>query len=103
MRSDTITSKKLWFAVGACLLAFVYAVLAAWKLPELKGMFETFTGLLEFVSAAYLTGNLANKWITGKVDAGEPVIPPIITKKPAAAKQPLVADPLDKDLPGGAK
>ena len=99
---ESISSKKLWFAVGSVLIAFVYALLAASKLPELKPMFETFTGVLEFIAAAYLTGNIANKWVVGRMENGQPDIPtpqksaPVTTKKQA-----LQSDPLDKDLPGG--
>lgn len=79
---DGIGSKKFWFAIGVCLLAFVYAIIAAFKLPELKTMFDTFTGILEFVTGAYLTGNIANKWVSGKMEA---------------LNQPK--NPLDKDVP----
>ena len=100
---ESISSKKLWFAVGSVLIAFVYAVLAASKLPELKGMYDTFTSVLEFIAAAYLTGNIANKWVVGRVENGQPVVP-LPQKAPAKTetkKQALQGDPLDKDLPGG--
>lgn len=95
---DGYGSKKFLFAIGVCVLAFAYAVLAATGLPSLKEMFSTFTGILEVVTAAYLTGNIANKWVAGKVDP--------TAAAPTKAKQALVAtpaesDPLDRDVPGG--
>ncbi len=99
---DGYGSKKFLFAIGVCLLAFGYAVLAATGLPTLKEMFSTFVGILEVVTAAYLTGNIANKWVAAKADP--------TAAKPASSKQALVAeapktepevDPLDKDVPGG--
>ena len=97
---DGYGSKKFWFAIGVCLLAFVYAVLAATKLTELKPMFETFTGILEFVTGAYLTGNIANKWVAGKVEQTQAPAP---TNKTTTNKQALQGDPLDKDVPGGGR
>ncbi len=94
---DGYGSKKFWFAVGIVAVAFSYAVLAASSLPALKPMFETFSGILEFVTVAYLTGNVASKWVAGK--AG-------ITAKKAAsvAKKGVSApeageDPLDVETP----
>jgi nitrogen fixation protein FixH len=63
---ESITSKKFWFAMFAILIGFGFAIVAAVKLTEMKSMFETFTGLIEFVTATYLTGNVANKWVVGK-------------------------------------
>jgi len=103
---DGYGSKKFLFAIGVCILAFGYAVLAATGLPNLKEMFSTFVGILEVVTAAYLTGNIANKWVAAKAD-------PTAAKPPAKSQQALVAepagkadqsaadDPLDRDVPGG--
>jgi xanthine dehydrogenase iron-sulfur cluster and FAD-binding subunit A len=85
---ESISSKKLWFSVGCVLLAFVYTLLAASKFPEMKSLFDGFTGVLEFIAAAYLTGNIANKWVVGKV-------------APAAEPEPKPAKP--KPPPGGPK
>jgi len=92
---DGYGSKKFWFAVGVVAVAFLYAVLAATHLPALKAMFETFSGILEFVTVAYLTGNVANKWVAGKV--GETAT----AKKASVAKKALSAaeDPLDPESP----
>lgn len=86
---DGYGSKKFWFAIGVCLLGFVYCLIAV-HTTELKGMFDGFTGLLEFVTGAYLTGNIANKWVVGKAESDmAKVVPPAKPK-----------DPLDKDVPG---
>lgn len=95
---DTITSKKLWFAVGVILIALVYSVLAASKFPELKGLFDGFTGFLEFVTGAYLTGNLANKVIAGKLQPLDS-IPNIVADVKTVVAQ--ATNPLDKDVPSG--
>lgn len=63
---ESVASKKFWFAVLAIGAGFVFAILAAWKLTEMKSMYDGFTGLVEFVVAAYLSGNIANKWVVGK-------------------------------------
>lgn len=80
-------SKKFLFSIGVCLLAFIYTLLAATKLPELKGLIDAFTGLLEFVTGAYLTGNIANKFVAGREE------------RLAAKAAPAKPDPLDKDIP----
>lgn len=94
---DGYGSKKFWFAIGVVVVGFAYAALAATLMPEMKPMFETFSGILEFVTGAYLVGNVANKWVAGKV---EPVAP---APKAGTNKQALQADPLDRDVPGGGK
>lgn len=58
---DTLSSKKLWFSVGAVILTFIYCILAATKIPGLQESLSGFTGLLEFVVGAYLSGNVLNK------------------------------------------
>ena len=95
---DTITSKKLWFAVGVCILAFAFCILASTKLPDMKSLFDGFTGILEFVTGAYLTGNIANKWVASKAEAGTLPTLPQIGKK----KLPPAQDPLDRDVPSGS-
>lgn len=93
---DGITSKKFWFAVGVIAIAFLYAVLAATKVQDLKSMYQTFTGVLEFVTAAYLTGNIANKWVAAKA---EPQVAPTGKKQQSLQS----ADPLDRDTPTGGR
>lgn len=97
---DGYGSKKFWFAIGVVLVGFAYAVLAATIVPELKPMFETYSGILEFVTGAYLVGNVANKWVVGKAEPTP--APVVVTKKTQALKaKEEAADPLDRDVPGG--
>jgi hypothetical protein len=63
---DTWLSKKLWFSVFCIVLAFSYALLSATILPKLESSYSVFTGVLEFIAAAYLTGNITNKMIVAK-------------------------------------
>jgi 4-hydroxybenzoate polyprenyltransferase len=79
---DTLTSKKLWFCVGAVVLTFIYCVLAATKMPGLKEQLSGFTGLLEFVVGAFLTGSLVNK---GVVVAANKLAPKAAVKLPEGA------------------
>lgn len=95
---DGYGSKKFLFAIGVCVLAFGYAVLAGTVMPSLKDMFGTFTSILEVVTAAYLTGNIANKWVAGKVD---PTLAAPAKAKQALEAAPEASDPLDRDVPGG--
>jgi hypothetical protein len=62
---ENVSSKKFIFAIFAVLICFGYALLAATKVIELKSMFDAFTGLVEFVVAAYLAGNVGNKIAVG--------------------------------------
>lgn len=62
---ESIASKKLLFSLFSVGIGFLFAVIAATKLPELKSMFETFTGLVEFICASYLGGNVLNKYVLG--------------------------------------
>ena len=92
---DTWTSKKLWFSVGVILLAFTYALLAASLLPNLAHLFDAFTGILEFIAGAYLTGNVANKLVIAKANAGtvpDPKAPAKPAAKPVAPGGPKVPD-----------
>lgn len=82
---ESLSSKKLWFSVGCVAMAFLYAILAATVMPGLLELYKEFVGVLEFIAAAYLTGNVANKWVVGKVSSD--------TEKPKAVKAP----------PGGPK
>jgi len=92
---DTWKSKKLWFAVGVIVFAFAFAVLSATVTPTLAPMFEQFCGVLEFVSAAYLTGNVANKFVAAKAGAAVAEAP---APKVATSKKALEATP-----PGGPR
>lgn len=67
---DSWKSKKLWFAIGAIVTAFLFAVLAASVLPRLEPMYAAFLGFLELVTGAYLTGNVANKLVIAKANPG---------------------------------
>jgi len=62
---ESMASKKFLFAVFAVSISFLFALLAAWTLTEMKSMFETFTGVVEFVVSAYLIGNVTNKAVLG--------------------------------------
>jgi len=64
---DTWKSKKLWFSVFVIACAFGFAVLAATVMPNLGKFFDGFTSVLEFAAGAYLSGNVANKFVAGKV------------------------------------
>ena len=87
---DTWRSKKLWFSAGVIVVAFVYAILSATAMPNLGPLYDNFTGILEFIAGAYLTGNVANKLVIAKANPGTVESKP----KPAApAKTP----------PGGPK
>lgn len=82
---ESLASKKLWFSLFAVFIAFIFAILSSSYLPTMKEMYSTFTGLLEMVTATYLTGNLANKFILGRNT-------PKAKKKPDAAKPELPTD-----------
>lgn len=71
---DTWKSKKLWFAVFAIGLAFLFPVLAAWRLPEMGEYYKDFKDFLEFIVGAYLSGNVANKLVIAKANPG--TVPP---------------------------
>lgn len=92
---DTWKSKKLWFSIGVIALAFVYALLAATFVPNLGSYFDGFTGILEFIAGAYLTGNIANKFVVGK--AGATVVDPKPAVKPPAKAPPGGPKPPDED------
>lgn len=61
---ESVASKKFWFAVMAIVAGFVFALLAT-RMPVLKELYGAFTGLLEFITSAYLVGNVANKFVLG--------------------------------------
>jgi hypothetical protein len=63
---DTWLSKKLWFSVFCLVLVFSYALLSATILPKLESSYSVFTGALEFIAAAYLTGNITNKMVAAR-------------------------------------
>lgn len=83
---DTLKSKKFWFASGVVIISFIYALLAAIWFPALGGLFETFSGIVEFVTAAYLTGNVANKFVAGKFASA--VAPEVAEESPEASPDP---------------
>lgn len=84
---DTWASKKLWFAVGVIVIAFLYSVLAATVMPNMEHTYDAFMGILEFAAGAYLTGNVANKLVIAKANPGTVPAP---AAKPAAKKDPVV-------------
>lgn len=92
---ESIASKKFWFAVMAVIVGFIYAVLGASKLKEMQGMYSTFTGLVEFVVAAYLTGNVANKVALGWASKKGPKKAKPVDAPPEAPVEPPEA-PADK-------
>lgn len=88
---ESIASKKLWFTVGVVAVGFAYAVIAAIWLHEMQSMFETFCGLLEFCTGAYVLGNVGNKWVLGRATVAPK------KAKPPEPEEP--SDPLDRDIP----
>lgn len=62
---DTITSKKLWFSVGAIAAMFGFALMSA-KITMIGPMFDSFVGGVVAITGLFLTGNVANKWIAGR-------------------------------------
>lgn len=86
---DTWKSKKLWFSVGVILIAFIYAILAATVIPNLGALYDNFTGILEFIAGAYLTGNVANKLVIAKANPGTaPAAKPPAKVPPGGPKPP---------------
>ena len=85
---ESIASKKLWFAVAAILFSLGFAFLAAVKFIEMKSMYESFNGLIEFVVAAYLSGNVANKFIVGKHAIAQAAAEKVVGEPPEPPKQP---------------
>jgi len=81
---ESIASKKFWFAIIAVLFSLGFAFLAAIKFAEMKSMYESFNGLVEFVVATYVGGNVLNKYIVGKAAAAQtpPADPPKDPKQP---------------------
>jgi len=73
---ESAASKKFWFAVMAVVAGFVFALLAC-KLVLLKEMYSSFTGLLEFITSAYLVGNVANKFVLGNASKKKKKSPPV--------------------------
>lgn len=88
---DGYGSKKFWFAIGVVGIGFTYSVMAATRFPEMRSIFDTFAGILEFVTAAYLTGNVANKFVAGKWGGSSEAPPP---------QQPPKKDPNPPENPG---
>lgn len=68
---ESLASKKFWFAILAIVSCFVYAAIAN---DHMVKMYEQFTGVVEFVTAGYLVGNVANKWVLGKTKKKTPKI-----------------------------
>ena len=90
---DTWKSKKLWFAVGVIGIGFVYALLASTFIGEMGKYYDSFTGLLEFIAGAYLTGNVANKLVIAKANPGTETKP----AKPPAKVPPGGPKPPDEE------
>lgn len=75
---ESVASKKFWFAVMAIIAGFVFALLATINsLSVLKELYSSFTGLLEFITSAYLVGNVANKFVLGNAAKKKKKIPPV--------------------------
>lgn len=78
---ESVASKKLWFSVFAVMIGFVFGVLVG--IFKWDNSYSTFTGLLEFVTATYLTGNIASRAVSAyhaKVTGPKPEDPK--AKKP---------------------
>lgn len=62
IRDGGIKSRKLWFSIFAIAVIFVGAILAAhWA--AMISVYSTMVGGVLGVVGAYLTGNVAQKWI----------------------------------------
>ena len=82
-------SRKLWFSVYAITVMVLAALIGA-RLPAFAPMYDTLVGGIVAVTAAFLTGNVAAKWVIGKsgiVVGEEP------KKKPA---EPQEAQPVEQ-------
>lgn len=64
---ESISSKKFLFVIGCVWALFAFAYLAASHLNPMIPMFDTFVGGVLGLAGLYLTGNVANKWVMGKV------------------------------------
>lgn len=58
-------SRKLWFSIYA-IAVMVVAALAGARMPAFAPMYDTLVGGIVAVTAAFLTGNVAAKWVIGK-------------------------------------
>lgn len=72
---EALSSKKLWFSVFAISIAFVFAFVAAKYVLTMVPMYETFSGTVIAITAAYLTGNVVNKLVLSKAKSQEPEDP----------------------------
>lgn len=62
-------SRKLWFSVYS-IAVMVIAALAGAHMPAFAPMYDTLVGGIVAVTAAFLTGNVAAKWVIGKAVGG---------------------------------
>jgi hypothetical protein len=58
-------SRKLWFSVYSIGVMTVAALVGS-RLPTFAPMYDTLVGGIVAVTAAFLTGNVAAKWVIGK-------------------------------------
>lgn len=86
---DGWDSKKFWFVVGAVLVAFAFAALAGSVAPEMRPMYDSFLGFLEFSTGGYVFGNLVNKLVVGRIvkKAAEAIDPEPEPDEPAPKPQ----------------
>lgn len=64
---ESISSKKFLFVIGCVWALFIFAYISASRLAPMIPMFDTFVGGVLGLAGLYLTGNVANKWVIGKV------------------------------------
>jgi hypothetical protein len=76
-------SRKLWFSVYAITVMVASALIGA-RLPAFAPMYDTLVGGIVAVTAAFLTGNVAAKWVIGKSVVTTAESP---KKKPAESKE----------------
>lgn len=92
---ESISSKKFLFVIGCVWALFAFAYIAASRLTPMVPMFDTFVGGVLGLAGLYLTGNVANKWVMGKVsgstvsrpDPEDPEASPEVSPPPEPPKK----------------
>lgn len=89
IRDGGIKSRKLWFSVFSITIIFVGGVLAAhWA--AVAAIYSTMVGGILGVVGAYLTGNIAQKWVGTKapmeIPGSKPADPQILKADPEESK-----------------
>ena len=58
-----LNSRKLWFTIFAVFSAFLFPVVAVWKLPTLLPLYQEFCSTLIALTGLYLVGNVGSKYV----------------------------------------